>query len=259
MGYLTGKTALVTGGSRGIGRACSEALHAEGANVLLNGRSPDKGLQALNEMGSGDRLHFLAADVKTAEGCYGLVDDTIAHFGQIDILVNNAGGSLGSSVLWESKESDWHDVINWNLNHPMWTSRRAIPNMLERGWGRIINISSLFGKVSIPTVASYVTTKHGLNGLTKALASETGELGIRVNAICPGFIRTDIFEAEGPVTAAAMGMEFDDFVSEMTKTTMTKQVNETSQVGAMCAFLCSDAGDGITGSMLNVDGGASPY
>ena len=259
MGYLKGKTALVTGGTRSIGRACSEALHAEGANVVINGRSTEKGQEALHEMGGGERLLFLPADVKTSEGCYGLVDDTIYHFGQIDILVNNAGGVVGSSVLWESNERDWHEVINWNLNHPMWTSRQAIPNMLQRKWGRIINISSLFSKVPMSSVAAYVTTKHGLNGLTKALASETGELGIRVNAICPGFIRTDTFEADGPITAKAMGVEFEEFISDIAKNTMTKQLNDSSQVGAMCAFLCSDAGAGITGSLFNIDGGASPY
>jgi NAD(P)-dependent dehydrogenase (short-subunit alcohol dehydrogenase family) len=259
VGFLNGKTALVTGGTRGIGRACAEALYAEGASVVINGRSPEKGAQAAEEMGGRDRVLFLSADVTTAEACYGLVDDTIAHFGQIDILVNNAGGSVGSALLWEMEEADWHKVMNWNLNHPMWTSRRAIPNMIERGWGRIINISSIYGKMALPTVSHYVTTKHGLNGLTKALAVETGELGIRVNAICPGFVRTDIFEAEGPVTAAAMGMEFEDWVSGVTQLAATKTVNEASQVGAMCAFLCSEAGDGITGAMLNVDGGASPY
>ena len=259
MGFLDGRTALVTGGTRGIGRACAEALHAEGANVVINGRSVEKGAQALAEMCGGDRLHFLAADVTTGPACYGLVDDTIVRYGQIDILVNNAGGSGGSAVLWEMDEAEWHRVLNWNLNHPMWTSRRAIPDMLKRGWGRIINISSIYGKTSLPTVSHYVTAKHGLNGLTKALAAETGTLGIRVNAICPGFVRTDIFESEGPVTAAAMGMEFEDWVNAVTQIAMTKTVNEASQVGAMCAFLCSVAGDGITGSMFNVDGGSTPY
>jgi 3-hydroxybutyrate dehydrogenase len=259
MGFLVGKTALITGGTRGIGRACAEALLAEGANVVINGRSADKGAKTIEELGGGDRLHFAAGDVTQRETCFALVDETISHFGQIDILVNNAGGTAGSALLWEMEEQDWHNVLNWNLNHPMWTAKRAIPNMIERGWGRIINISSIYGKMSLPTVSHYVTTKHGLNGLTKALAAETAPYGIRVNAICPGFTRTDIFESEGPVTAAAMGMTFDDWVTAVTQISMTKTVNEPSQVGATCAFLCSAAGEGITGSLINVDGGSSPY
>lgn len=259
MGFLEGKAALVTGGTRGIGRAIVESLLSEGCNVVMNGRSPAKGQATAEEIGAGDRLTFLAADVTTSEACFGLVDGTIERYGQIDILVNNAGGSGGSAPIWEMEEAEWQNVLNWNLNHPMWTTKRSIPDMLTRQWGRIINISSIYGKMSLPTVSHYVTTKHGLNGFTKAVAAEVGPMGITVNAICPGFIRTDIFESEGPVTAAAMGMEFEDWVTMVTQTSMTKKVNEASQVGAMALLLCSEAGAGITGAALNVDGGSCPY
>ncbi len=140
MGFLEGKAALVTGGTRGIGRAIVESLLSEGCNVVMNGRSPAKGQATAEEIGAGDRLTFLAADVTTSEACFGLVDGTIERYGQIDILVNNAGGSGGSAPIWEMEEAEWQNVLNWNLNHPMWTTKRSIPDMLTRQWGRIINI-----------------------------------------------------------------------------------------------------------------------
>jgi len=259
MGYLDGKAALVTGGTRGIGRAIVEALLSEGCNVVMNGRSPEKGKEATDAIGAGDRLTFLAGDVSDKETCFGLVAGTIERYGQIDIVVNNAGGSVGSSVLWEMDDADWDYTLNWNLNHAVWTTKKAIPDMIKRGWGRIINISSIYGKMSLPTVAHYVTTKHAMIGLTKAVAAETGTLGITCNAICPGFIKTDVFMTEGPVTAAAMGMAFEDWVGMVTQISMTKTTNEAEEVAAMALLLCSPQGKGITGAALNVDGGACPY
>jgi NAD(P)-dependent dehydrogenase (short-subunit alcohol dehydrogenase family) len=259
MGFLDGKAALITGGTRGIGRAIAESLLSEGCNVVINGRSAEKAQSTIDEINVGDRLTFLGGDVTDKATCYGLVDGTIEKYGRIDIVVNNAGGSVGSSVLWEMDDADWDYTLNWNLNHAVWTTKRAIPDMLKRSWGRIINISSIYGKMSLPTVSHYVTTKHAMIGLTKAVAAETGPLGITCNAICPGFIKTDVFMTEGPVTAAAMGMEFDDWVAMVTQISMTKTTNEAEEVGAMALLLCSPQGKGITGAALNVDGGACPY
>lgn len=259
MGMLDGKTALITGGTRGIGRGIGEALLAEGANVVLNGRSPEKGAATLAELDAGARAHFVEGDVTDQSVCEAIVDATIARYGAIDILVNNAGGVGNSAPIWQMDPDEWRRVIDWNLNHCVWTMRRAIPDMLTRGWGRVINISSIYGKMSLPTVSHYVTTKHAMLGLTKAVAAETGTLGITVNAICPGFVRTDIFEETGPITAAAMGMEFEAWVDMVTQIAMTKKVNEVEQVGAMAVLLCSAAGAGITGAALNVDGGTCPY
>ena len=131
--------------------------------------------------------------------------------------------------------------------------------MIPREWGRIINVSSVYGKLMLPAVSHYVTTKHALNGLTKAVAQEVGTLGITVNAICPGFVRTDLMDETGPMTAREMGMSYDEWREAMVQPTAIKRMNTEAEVGAMAVLLASDEGGGITGSLLNVDGGMSPY
>jgi 3-hydroxybutyrate dehydrogenase len=259
MGLLDGRTALITGGTRGIGRGIAEAFLAEGANVVVNGRSAAKGQQFLDETGAGERGLFLEGDVTRLDDCNALVDATVARFGAIDILVNNAGGVGDSKMLAEMPEEEWQRVLNWNLNHPMWCMRRALPHMVERGWGRIINISSIYGKLVLPSVSHYITTKHALNGLTKAVAHEYGTMGVTCNAICPGFVMTDILQEQGPTTAAALGMSFEDWLNAVVQPSAIKRVNTPEEVAAMALLLVSPAGAGITGSLLNVDGGTSPY
>ncbi|MEM9611240.1 MAG: SDR family oxidoreductase, partial [Actinomycetota bacterium] len=195
MGKLDGKVAAVTGGTRGIGRGIAEAFLAEGAKVVINGRSPEKAEATIAEIGAGDSLAFYAGDVTDQAVCEGLVAYTIEHFGQIDIMVNNAGGGGESFPLVDLPDAEWNHVLDWNLNHPMWCTRAALKDMLPRESGRIINISSMYGKMAIPMVSPYVTTKHALNGFTKAVAHEVGAQGITVNAICPGFVETDILKA----------------------------------------------------------------
>lgn len=259
MGELDGRVACVTGGTRGIGRAIAEAFVAEGAKVVVNGRSPDKGAAAIAEMNAGDSVHFIAGDVTEQSVCEGLVDQTVDHFGRIDIMVNNAGGGGDPSVLAEMSDESWNFVMNWNLNHPFWCTRRALKYMIPQESGRIINVSSMYGKMAIPGVPHYITTKHGLNGMTKAVAIEVGELGITCNALCPGGILTDVMEAQGPDAAAAIGMEFDEFLDMMAAPSAIKKLNDVEDVALVAALLASDAGAGITGSLISIDGGTSPY
>ena len=131
---LEGQVALITGGTRGIGRGIAEAFVAEGANVVINGRSPDKGQQALDEMNAGDQVHFIAGDVTSREVCDGLVDQTVEHYGKIDIVVPNAGGGTAEgeepSPLVDLTDANWDFVLDWNLNHPMWLMRRALKYMI---------------------------------------------------------------------------------------------------------------------------------
>ena len=131
--------------------------------------------------------------------------------------------------------------------------------MLERGWGRIINISSVEGKVGKPVLTSYTAAKHAVNGMTKSLAQEVGAAGVTVNAICPGLIITDIVRDNGPATAEAMGMTFEEMVDMFAQESAIKRPNTVEEVAAMAVLLASDAGGGITGAMLNVDGGTAPY
>ena len=131
--------------------------------------------------------------------------------------------------------------------------------MIPQEWGRIINISSMYGKTVIPTNSHYVTTKHGLNGLTKVVAHEVGTMGITVNALCPGGILTDVMNEQGPVAAEALGMEFQAFLDMMAEPSAIKRLNEVEDVALVSVLLASEAGAGITGSLINVDGGQVPY
>ncbi|HJM28273.1 MAG: SDR family oxidoreductase [Acidimicrobiales bacterium] len=260
---LEGQVALITGGTRGIGRGIAEAFVAEGANVVINGRSAEKGDRALNEMEAGDQVHFIAGDVTSQEVCEGLVDQTVEHYGKIDIVVPNAGGGTAEgevpSPLVDLTESNWQFVLNWNLNHPMWLMRRALKYMIAQGSGRIMSVSSMYGKLVLPAQAPYCTTKHALNGLTKAVAQEVGTLGITVNALCPGGVLTDVMQESGPAAAEQLGMEFEEFLTWMQQPSAIKRMNTVEDCALVAVLLASEAGAGITGSLISIDGGQSPY
>ena len=149
-----------------------EAFLAEGARVVVNGRNPEKGARALEEMNAGPSAHFIAGDVRAQADVEAFVDGTIAHYGRIDILVNNAGGSSGFAPVAELSDEAWNEALNWMLNSTFWATRRALQDMVPRGWGRIINISSVEGKQANKTsVAHYITNKHAINGLTSSAFS----------------------------------------------------------------------------------------
>jgi 3-hydroxybutyrate dehydrogenase len=253
------RVALITGGSRGIGRGIAAALLDEGAKVVINGRSEEKGRQALAEMEAGDRAHFIAGDVQIQEDCEALVDGTVDRFGAIHILVNNAGGGGSTALVANISDEEWTSSLNWNLNHPFWCTRRALRHMLPGRWGRIINISSMYGKVPLAGFPHYITTKHAINGFTKAVAQENGPHGVTCNAICPGVVLTDIWAENGPGAAEALGMSYDAYVAMIVASSAIKRPNTIEEVAAMAVLLCSDAGAGITGACLSVDGGSAPY
>jgi 3-hydroxybutyrate dehydrogenase len=256
---LEGKVAAVTGGTRGIGRSIAEAFVREGAKVVINGRSEEKGRLALKEMDAGDAVHFVAGDAKRREDCERVVDMAVEKFGRIDIMVNNAGGSSNNAPVVDLTDEALDDALRWILWSTFWCTRRSLQHMIPRQWGRIINISSLEGKCGKPGVSIYVTAKHAINGLTKACAHEVGTLGITVNALCPGGIETDIMMDEGRKAAEMMGMTYEEFLDWYAKESATKRLCEVDDVSAVAVLLASDAGSGITGSLISIDGGTAPY
>ena len=257
---LDKKVAVITGGTRGIGRAIAEAFAAEGAAVVLSGKSQDKGQQALDEMGLGDRAMFVQCDVRRQADVNNLVDQAAQRYGSVDILVNNAGGSDGFALVHEMSDEAWLNALDWNLNAVFWGTRRALRYMLERGWGRIINISSVEGKqANKPTVSHYITNKHAINGLTKAVAFEYGPKGITCNAICPGAIETDTMRELGPQAAAGAGITYQQFMDSYAQESAIKRLNTVEEVAAMASLLASDIGGGITGALINVDGGTAQW
>jgi 3-hydroxybutyrate dehydrogenase len=257
---LEGRVALVTGGTRGIGRGIAEAFLGEGASVMMSSRSADKGAQALAEVAAGDRADFVACDARDRDAVNAMVDATVKRFGKVDILVNNAGGSDGFAPVHQLTDEAWDNALNLGINTTFWATRRALASMVQHGWGRIINISSVEGKVgSKPAISHYVTNKHGINGFTKAVATEYATQGITSNAILPGAIETDMMKEAGPVAAAAGGITYEQFLDVFAQEAMIKRLNTVAEVAAVALLLVSDAGAGITGGLINVDGGTSPY
>ena len=259
MGDLDGRVAVITGGTRGIGRAIAEAFLAEGAQVVITGTSAAKGAQAMDEIGRPDDAMFVQADAKQRADCEKAIDEAVARFGKVDIVVNNAGGASNHAPVADLTDEALDDALKWNLWSTFWSSRHAVKPMIERGWGRIINISSLEGKVGKAGISTYVTSKHAINGLTKSMAQEVGAAGVTVNALCPGAIETDVMKAEGPGAAEAMGITYEDLLNHFAQEAATKRLMEVEDVAAVAVLLASDLGAGITGSLISIDGGASPY
>ena len=260
---LEGKTAAITGGTAGIGRGIAEAFLAEGANVALFARNAEKGEQARRELGdaAGDagRVQFVAGDVMEQDAVEAFVTGAADRFGALDILVNNAGGAGDLGPVAELSDEAFDVAMKWNVYATFWATRRALQLMIPRETGRVINISSTEGKMGKPTFAPYTVAKHGVIGLTKAAAQEVGTKGITVNAICPGLIITDIIKDNGPATAENLGMTFDEMIAMFASESALKRPNTVEEVAALAVLLASDAGSGITGAALSVDGGTSPY
>jgi NAD(P)-dependent dehydrogenase (short-subunit alcohol dehydrogenase family) len=257
---LAGRVAAVTGGSRSIGRGIVEAFLAEGARVALNGRDPEKGKRALEELNAGDRALFVPGDVRSSADVKRLVDAAVDRWGRLDVMVNNAGGITEPAPIASLSDEAWANDIQWNLTSVFYGMKHAFAHMLPRKSGSVINISSVEGKLGVPGMAGYAAAKHGIHGLTKSGAAEVGRLGITVNAICPGLILTDAVTMGGPATAAAMGLSYDEMIERVFKAkTLTGELNSVEQVAAVAVLLASEAGRGITGAFFNVDGGQSPY
>ena len=253
---LEGRVAAITGGTRGIGRGIAEAFLAEGARVVVGGRSGDKGKRALEEMSAGDNADFISVDVRSQEAVEAFVDGTVDRFGQLDILINNAGGSSGFAPIAELSDDAWNDSLGMMLNPTFWGTRRALPSMIERGWGRIINISSVDSKlIDKANIGHYITNKAAINAFTKVVAFENGPHGVTSNVILPGAVETDLIAETGRKIADSMDTSYEDFLGSYAEVSAIKRLNTVEEMGAVAVLLASEAGGGITGSELDVHGG----
>ena len=256
---LEGKIAAITGGTAGLGRGIAEKFLAEGAKVALFARNPEKGAKVVEELGGLERVLFVAGDVMNQSDVEGFIDNTVKHFGTLDILVNNAGGAGDLQPMVNLSDEAFDEAMKWNVYSTFWATRRALPTMVEKGDGRVINMSSMEGKHGKPVFTAYTAAKHAVNGLTKSLAREVGETGVTVNSICPGLVVTDIIKNNGPETAKAMGLEFDEMIAMFASESAIKRPNTVEEIAAMVLLLASPEGAGITGALLSVDGGTAQY
>ena len=254
-GRLAGRVAAITAGTRSIGRGIAEAFLAEGACVVVNGRTADKGHAMLSELDAGDRLLFYPGSAAEREVVEGLVDFTVEHYGSIDIMVANAGGTGQSAPIIEMPDEEWQYELDLNLNHTFWATRRALKTMVPGGWGRIIAISSIEGKHGKPNVAGYTANKHAINGFVKSVAREVGRHGITVNSICPGLVLTDMVYEKAGKALGVGGVE--GLVEHYTADTALGRCVTVEELAAMAVHLASHAGAGITGANISVDGGAA--
>jgi len=255
---LSGKIAAITGGTRGIGRGIAEAFVAEGAKVVIGGRSEDKGRRALAEMNAGDSAQFITMDACNQADVEAFVDGTIDHFGQVDILVNNAGGSSGFAPIAAMSDDAWKESLDLMLNATFWATRRALPGMIERGWGRIINITSVDSKlIDKENIGHYIVNKSAINTLTKVVAFENGAKGVTANAILPGAVETDLMAITGREIADSMNVSYEDYLSSYAEVSSIKRLTTVEEIAAVAVLLASETGGGINGSEMDVHGGTA--
>ena len=240
----TGRVALVTGASQGIGRACALKLAQSGATLALLARNQEKLQELTGEIAAtGGQAVALPMDVSDEEQIRSAFKAVLAQFGKIDILVNNAGITRDQLVM-RMKRADWDAVLQTNLTSAYLCIQQVIGSMLKQRWGRIINITSIFGQMGQAGQANYAASKAGLIGLTMAIAREVGSRNITCNAVAPGFIET----------AMTAGLR-DEFKQMAVKQIPLGRVGSAEDVASAVAFLASDEASYITGHVLNVNGG----
>jgi 3-hydroxybutyrate dehydrogenase len=257
-GQLKGRSALVTGSTSGIGKAIATLFAREGANVMLNGFGDAGEIEALRTglaRDHGVKVSYHGADMAKPAEIRALVQAAEAAFGAVDILVNNAGIQHVASVD-QFPEERWDAIIAINLSSAFHATKAVLPGMKRRRFGRIINIASAHGLVASPNKSAYVAAKHGIVGFTKAAALETAEEGIRVNAICPGFVHTPLVQKQIEDRAREAGISEERASREIILAPQpTKEFVTVEQIAATALFLCSDGAAQITGASFSVDGG----
>jgi 3-hydroxybutyrate dehydrogenase len=256
---LTGKVAVVTGSTSGIGLGIARALADAGADVVINGLGkPDDIERTVSELERDypkSRLVYNDANLMKGDEAASLVEQTIAGFGRVDILVNNAGIQHVSPIESFPPEK-YEGIIALNLSAAWYTTRAAFAGMKRNGFGRIINVASAHGLVATPFKSAYVAAKHGVIGLTKTIALEGAEHNVTCNAICPGYVWTPLVENQIDDTAKARGITRDAVIRDVLLAAQpNKRFAEVDELGALAVFLCGPGGRSITGIALPIDGG----
>ena len=254
---LNGKVCIITGGSEGIGKATALLLAAKGAHVTITGRTKTK-LEAVVAQGAeqGLSLNYFVGDVSSEEDCASLVEHVISQHQRIDILFNNAG-ILHGGVTHETSTEVWDAIFNTNVRGTFFMSKLVLPHMLERGGGCIVNNSSIVGLKAVPGLAAYNASKGAITQLTKSMALEYADQGIRINAICPGTCQTPLIDKSRAEMVAA-GLD-EETITGVTQRFINYhpigRFGEPEEIAHAVLFLCSEENTFMTGAMLSVDGG----
>ncbi len=253
---LRGKTALITGGGRGIGRAIALALAAAGADVAVCARTAPE-IESVARMieAGGRRALATTCDVTDPSQVGRMAEDVSGRLGPVEILVNNAGMGASHKFLGHPDEL-WHQMLAVNLTSVYHVTKAFVPAMVERRRGRIINIASTAAKTGARYVAAYTAAKHGVLGLTRALALELARYDITVNAICPGYVNTPMTEASIAAIAVRTGRSQTEARQALEQMSPQRRLIEPEEVAVVAVMLAGDAARGITGQAINVDGGA---
>jgi NAD(P)-dependent dehydrogenase (short-subunit alcohol dehydrogenase family) len=251
-GRFAGRTALVTGAGTGIGAAVCRRIAGEGGNLVLTGRreAPLKEVAAA----LGVRAIVVAADAAVAEEARSVVAAGVEAFGSLDVVIANAGGHVPGAVADVDDES-WRYSIHANLDSAFMTVRAALQQLI-RSRGNVVVVSSIAGLFAGPGVAGYVTTKHALIGLTRSLARDYGQFGVRANAVCPGWVRTTMADEQMDELGRRLGLDRDEAYALVSKDTPLARVAEPDEIAAVIAFLASPEASAMSGSVVVADCGA---
>lgn len=257
MKKLAGKLALITGGGRGIGRAVAVAFAREGAAVALIARTASEVERAAAEIKDecGTETTHAACDVSDAAAVARAFAVVSEKFGRgCDLLVNNAGIAESAPVV-KTDDEMWHRHLAVNLSGTFYCTRAALPHMIARGWGRVINVASIAGKTGAPYIAAYAASKHGVLGLTRSVALEVAQKGVTINAICPGYVDTDMTTRALENIEAKTGRAAADSLEAIKQMSPQHRLVTAEEVAALALLLASEEGRGINGQAINVDGG----
>lgn len=255
---LKDRVALITGGGRGIGRAIALAFAKEGANVVLAARTMSQVESVASELTDavGSSAVPVVCDVSDPESVSRMFATVEKRFERgPDILVNNAG-IAESATLLKTDDELWNRHLAVNLSGTFYCMRAALPSMLRSGWGRVINVASIAGKTGAPYIAAYSASKHGVLGLTRSVALEVAAKGITVNAICPGYVDTDMTTRAVENITAKTGHDVDQALDAIKRTSPQNRLIMPEEVATLAVLLASDEGRGINGQAINVDGGS---